>query len=95
MLYFIIPSFESLPRHNKLYRAYTYTQGHSEKLRGPGKRVKVGPQGQGGFHSESQLQPSYKLKTKKKGHYMLTMTIAASHQLQKYVSVVTLKVHDI
>ena len=54
------------------------TQSHPEKLRGPGQRVKVGPQGQGGFHSESQLQPSCKSKTKrKKGHYVLTMTIAA------------------
>ena len=40
-------------------------QGRQEKLRDPGQRVKVGPQGQGGFHSESQLQPSCKSKTKK------------------------------
>ena len=42
------------------------TQGRPEILRGPGQRVKVGPQRQGGFHSESQLHPSCKLKTKKK-----------------------------
>ena len=30
------------------------TQGRPEKLRGPRQRVKVGPQGQRGFHSESQ-----------------------------------------
>ena len=47
-----------------------------EKLSGPGQRVKVGPQGQGGFHSE-QLQPRCKSKTKKR----LLMTIAAPHQL--------------
>ena len=41
-------------------------QSCPEKLRGPGQRVKVGAQGQGGFHSESQLHPSCKLKTKKK-----------------------------
>ena len=41
-------------------------QGCPEKLRGPGQRVKVGPQRQGGFHSESQLHSSCKLKTKKK-----------------------------
>ena len=44
----------------------TQKQGRPEKLRGPGHRVKVGPQGQGGFHSESQLQPNCKSKTKKK-----------------------------
>ena len=38
----------------------------------------MGPQGQEGFHSESQLQPSCKLKTKKKS--VLTMTIASPHQ---------------
>ena len=36
------------------------------KSRGPGQRVEVGHQRQGGFHSESQLYPSCKLKTKKK-----------------------------
>ena len=53
-----------------------------EIIRGPGQRVKEGPQGQGGFQSESQLQPYCRSKTKKKikGHYMLTMTIAAPHQ---------------
>ena len=39
-------------------------QGCPEKLRGSGQRVKVGPQRQGGFHSESQLHRSCKLKTK-------------------------------
>ena len=34
-----------------------------------------------GFHSESQLHPSCKLKTKKKkGHNLLTMTITTPHQ---------------
>ena len=42
-------------------------QGRPEKLRGPGQRVKVGPQGQGGFHSEYKTSAySCKLKTKKK-----------------------------
>ena len=41
----------------------------------------MGPQRQGGFHSESQLHPSCKLKTKKKkNHDLLTMTIATPHQ---------------
>ena len=54
-----------------------HDQGRPEKLRGPGQRVKVGLQRQGGFHFESQLHPSCKLKTKKKkGHDLLTMTIA-------------------
>ena len=43
-----------------------YHQCHPEKLKGPGQRVKVGPNGQGGFHSELQLQPSCKLKTQRK-----------------------------
>ena len=38
-------------------------QGRPEKLGGPGKRVKEGPQGQGGFHPESQLQLNCKSKT--------------------------------
>ena len=54
-------------------------QGRPEKLRGPGQRIKVGPQRQGCFHSESQLHPSCKSKTKKKSHDLLTMTIATPH----------------
>ena len=50
---------------NPLRQLY-YAQGRPEKVRGPGQKVKVGPQRQGGFHSESQLHPSCKLKTKKK-----------------------------
>ena len=41
--------------------SYLVIQGRPEKLRGPGQRVKVGSQGQGGFHSESQLHPSCRL----------------------------------
>ena len=40
--------------------------GLPREIKGPRARVKVGPQGQAGFHSESQLHPSCKLKTKKK-----------------------------
>ena len=70
----------------RLWRAipkFRSEQERPEKLRGPGQRVKVGPQRQGGFHSESHLYPSCKLKTKKKkekGHDLLTMTIATPHQ---------------
>ena len=94
----------------RFYTGKTLNQGRPEKLRGPGQRVKVGTQGQGGFHSESQLHPrkakgqkkpkrskkktkkkrpkkkpktktkDQKTKDQKKGHYMLTMTIASPHQ---------------
>ena len=40
----------------------------------------MGPQGQGGFHSESQLQPRSQ-RPIKTGQYILTMTITAPHQL--------------
>ena len=57
-------------------------QGRPEKLRGPGKIVKVGPQGKGGFHSESHFTQAVYVEDQKKrrGHYMLTMTIATPHQ---------------
>ena len=55
----------------------TCTQGHPEKVRGPRKKVKVGSQGHGGFHNFSLGDQ----KKKKKSHYVLTMTIATSHQL--------------
>ena len=55
-------------------------QNRPEKLRGPGQRVKVGSQKQGGFHFESQLHPNGRIRPKnKKGHYILTMTIATPH----------------
>ena len=63
-------------------------QGRPEKLRGPGQRVKVGPQGQGGLHFELyNFTQAVRRRPKKKGHYILTMTIStpASPTISPYL----------